>query len=293
MEYPDRGSARANYDLRELEAGRQHARVLRSETGTSVGFLLFSRARAGLQVTTLFLDRGRRTRKDLRSYLGNLVATNPVFTLPDQVLGFEQSAISVILRQAGFRHITRKRLALDPRHTRSARPEPIGFHIRGIRGSDRPGIARLVTLAYRSHIDGAFGPGGDAAIWGRRYVRELFQSRADPIDYRASFVALRRARIIGDTLVTGRGKSPHFQDLAVNPSFRRMGLGSALMLRSLGVLAGRRAPRVDVAVTRQNPTMAVRLYRRLGFRRSSRDWRMPGLWINEAARKRLRLAVRE
>jgi ribosomal protein S18 acetylase RimI-like enzyme len=59
--------------------------------------------------------------------------------------------------------------------------------------------------------------------------------------------------------------SAFIKDLAVDPSFRRQGLGSALLLEAFRVFKDRRAPFVDLKVQADNPMGAVRLYRAHGF----------------------------
>jgi ribosomal protein S18 acetylase RimI-like enzyme len=59
--------------------------------------------------------------------------------------------------------------------------------------------------------------------------------------------------------------SGFIKDLAVAPSMRRQGLGSALLCHALRDFAKRGAAYVDLKVHADNPTGAVRLYRSLGF----------------------------
>jgi ribosomal protein S18 acetylase RimI-like enzyme len=59
--------------------------------------------------------------------------------------------------------------------------------------------------------------------------------------------------------------SAFIKDLAVAPSMRRQGLGSALLCHALRGFAERGAAYVDLKVHADNPTGAVRLYRSLGF----------------------------
>jgi ribosomal protein S18 acetylase RimI-like enzyme len=55
------------------------------------------------------------------------------------------------------------------------------------------------------------------------------------------------------------------KDLAVAPSMRRQGLGSALLHHAFRVFRQRGAPCLELKVQADNPSGALRLYRSLGF----------------------------
>jgi ribosomal protein S18 acetylase RimI-like enzyme len=56
------------------------------------------------------------------------------------------------------------------------------------------------------------------------------------------------------------------KDLAVAPTWRRRGLGSALLLEAFHAFRARGAAHVDLKADAHNPSGAVRLYRRHGMR---------------------------
>ncbi|MEE1656583.1 GNAT family N-acetyltransferase [Microvirga sp. CF3062] len=60
--------------------------------------------------------------------------------------------------------------------------------------------------------------------------------------------------------------SAFVKDLAVAPSMRRHGLGSALLHQVFHAFRGRGAASVDLKVHADNPSGALRLYRSLGFK---------------------------
>jgi ribosomal protein S18 acetylase RimI-like enzyme len=60
--------------------------------------------------------------------------------------------------------------------------------------------------------------------------------------------------------------SAFIKDLAVDPTYRRQGLGAALLLEALCMFKSRGASFVDLKVQADNPSGAVRLYRTHGFR---------------------------
>ena len=57
----------------------------------------------------------------------------------------------------------------------------------------------------------------------------------------------------------------YLKDLAVAKSWRRRGLGEALVLHAFGVFRAMGAPHLDLKVEDGNPSGADRLYRRLGM----------------------------
>lgn len=60
--------------------------------------------------------------------------------------------------------------------------------------------------------------------------------------------------------------SAFVKDLAVDPAYRRQGLGSALLLRAFQAFKARGAAFIDLKVDADNPSGALRLYRSHGFR---------------------------
>ncbi|QLG49525.1 ribosomal protein S18-alanine N-acetyltransferase [Natrinema halophilum] len=70
--------------------------------------------------------------------------------------------------------------------------------------------------------------------------------------------------VVADTIQQVGRSLGHVKDIAVHPDRRGMGVGSALLTRSLGVLAARGAETVKLEVRRSNDE-AKRLYREFGF----------------------------
>ncbi len=289
--YPSRGARIADDDRNHAKAGKQLSRVLRQGDGSPIGFVLCLRSRhqAGLQLSTFYLTHGHRTASILRDQMRALFGSGPIFTVSDSMQPIAPRSFPLVMRELGFRHIERRRLEIDPRGLRTARDPPGDVHLERLRRQHVGGVAAI--QAYREHIDAAFGPGGDTALWGSRYLRSLFAARPSRLDWDASFVATIEKRVVGAVLVTRRDESAHIQDLEVSPSHRGRGIGSALIDRALSNLASRSVAYVDLTVSLQNPTDAVRLYRQRGFHFSRSDCRAPGLWIHDATRRHLGLKI--
>lgn len=279
------------YERKELQAGRLRSKVLTSPQGDRAGFALFlPPTTVGLQLS-LYLLPGHRSRASLRRQVESLLADGPVFSISGRMNGVTPATQRAVLPALGFRPIQRRRLWIDPRHVRPAEHRAPSLPMRNLRRSDERALARLFSLAYAHHIDGASGPGGVASRWAPWYAHHLLTKGNRGVDLAASFVVEGRRGPIGDVVVARAGRFPHIQDLSVHPAHRGEGIGSALLRRALGALAERGERCVEIAVTAQNPTGAAELYAHLGFRPRRASWTYGGLWVNEAARRHLDLRV--
>ena len=289
--YSARGGGIADYDRDQVKTGEQRARILRDSTGSPTGFAQYLRPRnpVGLQQSTFYLIPGHRSASALRDQMRSLIESGPVFTVSDSLQELASRRFPSMMRELGFRHVERRRLAIDPRMSRLPRESTGNVRFERVRGSDAARIAAI--RAYRHHIDAAFGPGGNPTLWAIEYLRSMFARRNPRLDREASFVAVVGGRIVGAVLVTREARSVHIQDLSVRPSHRGRGIGSALMARALAHAASSGSRRVDLTVSLPNPTGAVRLYRRLGFRVDYDRGKAPGLWVHDATRLRLGLKV--
>lgn len=261
--------------------------------GQTVGFVVHpKRGRTGLQAESLYLTPGSRTARGLREVMESLQREGPVFSVPGTSAGLDRRVVGRVLTSLGFRLARREWLSRKlPVITPDARL-PAPFRLRQLHRSDERAVAQLSARAYSHHIDSAFGPGGDARAWAPGYVRDLFINRKRPIDYSCSFVSVQDRGLIGDAIVVNTERGPHLIDLSVDPALRRRGIGTALMHRTLAALSARGFGRVDLSVTTDNPTGAPDLYRGLGFSRLPGPSPWPGIWVNEAIRRRMHLRVR-
>ncbi len=291
--YPDQGPRTVAYEQGQIRSGELRVRLLGDDVSAPLGFLLHTASRAGVQAETLYLARGNRSENQVRALLDDLCTRGPLFSFRGTVLGVAPSLLKNVMPGLGFRCIQRQRLWIDPRRPRASATDPLRVRIRRLRRSDEAAIERLCLAAYARHIDSAFGSGADVKVWGRAYVRGLFRPGKYPIDYRASFVAEGERALVGDVLVLRGAGLPHVQDLSVHPGYRRRGVGTALLRHALAAVAKQGARRAEITVTIQNPTGALNLYRRLGFRPDRSSRRDHGLWVHEATRRKLRLAVLE
>jgi ribosomal protein S18 acetylase RimI-like enzyme len=292
--WPRSGRSAALRHRRRSDLGELETAPLVQEGGRTIGFALYvQHPRVGGQGEAFFLSDGHRSLGEVRSQLRMLMAPGKarLVSLPAPLPGVPWGVERRAMTGQGFRWVERRRLFIDPRRSSGTPCGPPGFRLRPMGPGDLGAVLRLDTLAYRHHIDEAFGPGADVGQYGEGYLRSLFTAKEPAIDFSSSLVALGPRGPVGQVLIVGQER-PHLQDLAVDPAYRGRGIASWLVREALQRLAGRDVERVTVGVTVENPAGAYRLYRRLGFHRDrTPDGRMPGLWVHETVRRRLRLAV--
>ncbi len=289
---PSWGARAVFHDRQRLKQGMRDVALLYRK-GQTVGFVIHRKlTRVGMEAEALYLTPGNRTPRAFREVMGSFQRRVRVFTVAAWSPALNPRAMAPALKDLGFRLAHRQWLYLDLSGFEVGAKVRAPFPVRRLRKTDEKGIARLSSRAYAHHIDSAFGPGGDARVWASDYVHDVFADRRRPIDYECSFVWMGRRRPVGDVIVIKGDEGPHILDLSVDPTFRRRGIGAALLHQALGALSDRRIKRVNLSVTVENPTGALELYRSAGFRRVPGPARWPGIWVNEAARRRMRLRIR-
>jgi ribosomal protein S18 acetylase RimI-like enzyme len=86
------------------------------------------------------------------------------------------------------------------------------------------------------------------------------------------FVATSGGRVVGTVLCGHDGRRATLRHLAVAPEFRKMGLGRALVVRCLRLLARQGIRKCNLYVMDGNAE-GMRFWRRLGFRLLPDEWR--------------------
>jgi ribosomal protein S18 acetylase RimI-like enzyme len=146
-----------------------------------------------------------------------------------------------------------QRLRRDLSHVVADPVWPSGFSVRAFTVEDAPAVHRLMQLAY------AQGGGSVDAF------DEWWPAVRDDGEFD---VALCLLAIDEAGAIVGAAQcwtSAYVKDLVVHPDARRKGLAEALLLTVFQAFRRRGATRVDLKVEMDNPTGAVRLYRRLGM----------------------------
>lgn len=128
-------------------------------------------------------------------------------------------------------------------------------------------VARLTAFlkeAYEGHLEQRYGMHvGTEEEW-RGYVAGLLKGDSGRFMPDASYVDLEGGRIFGAILVTHWMGMPLVAELAVAADHRRRGIGRALLVASMGRLAGLGESRIALYVTLGNDP-AIALYRSQGF----------------------------
>ena len=131
---------------------------------------------------------------------------------------------------------------------------PDGFSLRSFDAEDAPAVHRLMQIAYANG-------GGSVAAFDQWWpgVRDDGE-----FDAGLCFLAIDgRGEIVGAAQCW---TSAFIKDLVVHPDARRLGVAEALLLTVFQAFRRRGATHVDLKVQLDNPSGAVRLYRRLGMR---------------------------
>jgi GNAT superfamily N-acetyltransferase len=137
---------------------------------------------------------------------------------------------------------------------------PPSVSVRTFQERDAPAVKRLLDEAYGAGDPGYVPP--TFASW-RRFML------GDPsFDATAWFLAVAGDDIVGAALSWKEG---FVKDLVVSPSWRRRGLGRALMLQTFAEFRRRGIPRVTLKTDSTNPTRAAQLYERLGMKTERTD----------------------
>jgi len=146
-----------------------------------------------------------------------------------------------------------QRLRRDLSDAVAAPAWPAGFSARIFTAEDAPAVHRLMRLAYAQ----GGGSVDEFDTW--------WPAVRDDGEFDASlcFLAVdRTGEIVGAAQCWTSG---YVKDLVVHPEARRHGLAEALLLTVFQAFRRLGAAHVDLKVETDNPTGAVRLYRRLGM----------------------------
>jgi ribosomal protein S18 acetylase RimI-like enzyme len=130
---------------------------------------------------------------------------------------------------------------------------PAGFSVRTFAAEDAPAVHRLIRLAYAQ----GGGRVGEFDAWWPALRND------SEFDASLCFLAIDwTGQILGAAQCW---TSAYVKDLVVHPAARRQGLAEALLLTAFQAFRRLGAAHVDLKVETDNPTGAVRLYRRLGM----------------------------
>jgi len=131
---------------------------------------------------------------------------------------------------------------------------PIGYRVRTFTADDAPAVHRLLEVAY------AQGGGHVEAF------EEWWPGLQSDDEFAADLCFLvvdEHQTIVG---VAQCWTSAFIKDLVVHPLARRRGIAEALLRTAFGEFQRRGEKHVDLKVQVDNPTGAVRLYKKLGMR---------------------------
>jgi ribosomal protein S18 acetylase RimI-like enzyme len=133
---------------------------------------------------------------------------------------------------------------------------------------DTDGVARLIHLAYATHIDSQINDQYSSQEGAHRFLRNITQTVACGEFLReGSFVLRPRGELQPAGVVLASKVDDgvaHITQICVQPGYQRNGIGRILMEASIEALQQRRYHDLTLTVTSANQN-AVRLYETLGF----------------------------
>jgi ribosomal protein S18 acetylase RimI-like enzyme len=132
---------------------------------------------------------------------------------------------------------------------------PDGISVRTWQEGDAPAVHALLVAAFAGSRERV----APYEEWRRCFA-------GDPsFEPATCFLAIAEGRLAGVALCWREGV---VKDLAVAPSWRRRGIGEALLRHAFRVFFERGLSEIQLKVRADNPTGAVLLYERVGMRRA-------------------------
>lgn len=170
------------------------------------------------------------------------------------IASFAAAGFQELRRRTGMMASTRVSLPLPPL--------PSSLHVRSMTSGD---VDQVGTLLQRAYINGPDNIHPDLAGW-RAEVRAIQEGRMGPFIPEVCFVvehSLDHFQLAGSIIAHLERGMPRIRHMVVAPSFRHVGLGQVLAVKTMQRLHDLGYPTVIIYVTLGIP--AVNLYHRLGF----------------------------
>jgi ribosomal protein S18 acetylase RimI-like enzyme len=143
-----------------------------------------------------------------------------------------------------------------------------GLVLERFSGRNTEGGARLIQLAYASHVDGEINDQYRSEEGASRFLRNLMQTQANGEFIReGSFVLRPRMELQPAGMVLASRVADgvaHITQICVMPGYQHNGMGRAMMAASIEALRKKGFRDLTLTVTSAN-VPAVRLYESLGF----------------------------
>jgi mycothiol synthase len=186
---------------------------------------------------------------------------------PNEVFEFAANASSTemettaLLRYEGYQvTYTVLEMNLDPAVLIQVHPVPAGNEVRPVLPEDYFTIASSIGEAYRYEYDqGRYAEAFDPAD----YAEGLRAEKYDPILWQ---IAWDGEQVVGQVLSMIEGHRAEIFEVSVRSSWRRRGLGRALLSRTLQCLLARGVEDIRLRTVAEFRTRASDLYRSVGFR---------------------------
>jgi ribosomal protein S18 acetylase RimI-like enzyme len=104
----------------------------------------------------------------------------------------------------------------------------------------------------------------------RRVTFDYWFSRSRPLNEKASIILMSDQQVIGFSVIRPTAEGVHLEPFGIHPDYRRRGLGRALLLRSMKIVAQQGLKIMSLEVNIENRP-AYQLYRSAGFKELHRN----------------------
>lgn len=279
--YPAVGGRQAEAIQREVQLGYLQEAVWRPDGVTAAGLATSLRLHEGLRVIGLWTEA--RGPDPVFAMLEDLSesAHTPIVSVTDLLPGLSDDRQALEFGARGFWHRAKVQMRrpaglVAPEH--EDRPE-----LRAIRPADLPAVVGVYVRAYSDRP-------GEFWTWGMPHAeneaeQDVFSHRGANDGWsndflpQSSFVWESEGRVVGAILMSRtEGSWPHVDDLIVEPSHHRHGIGRALLRRAIAECEVPGALPIELAAIRGGAPF--RLYQSLGFSELSPPYgRRDGHWL--------------
>ncbi len=275
------GSNQATALAHQKESGALSALLWKSEDGRRNGLVWVQHVDRGIRVHGVWLDPSGPA--SLATLLRDLERTldRPVLAITDILPGLDPGQEARFFAERGFWHRAKVLMRYAARAPSGDRKVPASM--RPVELRDLPAVTGVYVRAY-SQRPGEFWTWGAPDAWAEaeRDVRShVGPTGAWAPDFvpGASFVWEEDRQVVGAVLVSIRQRGvPYVEDLIVEPTSQRRGIGRALLVGSIDRLERDGSRTVELAAIQHGAP--YRTYLKVGFKEvPPPEGRLDGHWV--------------
>ena len=217
-------------------------------------------------------ERASRIESRLLEHTLELLQSTPgTARIETQLLLHPKGQFRDVFTRAGFEVFPRLFMEMPLRRARpaSSAQVPASLVLRGWREPDFAPAGRLISNAYRGHLDSVINDQYRTTAGSLRFLHNIVRfPGCGQFDPSTSLVlAHRESDELAAVVLCSRVSQDtgHVTQLCVEPALRRLGLGRMLLLRCMEALSAQGLEYISLTVTEENEDAQI-VYRKLGFK---------------------------